>query len=259
MNKLTKLAVVVALVVTVPLAREALAEQDSTVADITLKTTNTVVFNDAVRDKSISKLINDIENTTDETVYLFISSPGGSVQAGAALISYFRATEKKIVCIAEFAASMAFAILQECPRRIVMSHSIIMQHEASYSLPAAPVPQQRTLITLIERQVSALTVRQALRMNMPLPAFKARVRDDYWIYGMDAVVDGAADAVETVSCTPELRESTTELERKTLFGSVKLVFSGCPLISYPIDIVSGEFKPFNSMSATEIKLINTLE
>lgn len=180
------------------------------------------------------------------------------MDAGAVFNTYLSGTDKNITCIADFAASMAFAILQECPRRVAMKHSILMQHEASYGLSSAPLPNQRSLVNLIERQISVMTAQQAHRMGMDLDKFKSKVRDDYWVYGFEALADGAVDSIEIVSCSKQLINTHVKVTRQSFFGPIEAVLSGCPLVSFPLEVSRGVWEPFKNLSGEEIKLINVI-
>ena len=66
----------------------------------------------------ISKIVYQlILKEGDNPIYLYINSHGGEVVAGNNLINYLLYNNKNIICIANYAASMAFAILQACNKR----------------------------------------------------------------------------------------------------------------------------------------------
>ena len=74
--------------------------------------------------------MNDRDPDVD-TMYIYLSSPGGSVLEGNKLIDQIRTLQLssvQVVCIADFAASMAFVIFQSCPNRYITTSSILMQH-----------------------------------------------------------------------------------------------------------------------------------
>ena len=79
-----------------------------------------------------SALLNKNNNYT----YIYLNSPGGSVVAGQKYINLINSLKrtKKIMCISEFAASMAFHILQHCDYRYVLKTSKMMQHQISLFL-----------------------------------------------------------------------------------------------------------------------------
>ena len=248
-------------VLVVLLATGASGEPNGKNSTITLKTTNTAVLNEQVNAKTIGQLIQDIEALPDNDVYVYLNSPGGSVTAGASFISYMGAADKNITCIADFAASMAFGILQSCTTRVGLSHSILMQHNASFGLNAAPAPHQMSLIGLINKQVGELEVNQSSRIGMPLEEFRKKVRDDFWVYGYEAKELNVVDKIGLVSCSKKLLNTRTTKTVKSFFGSMSLQFSGCPLLSYPTAIGKSKrkFTPFNTLDAGQIKLINRIQ
>ena len=104
---------------------------------ITLTNSNFVVIRGQITGKLASKVIIDLIEMRDKVIYLYISSPGGSVVDGMKIIQVIKGLElsgKKIICIADMALSMGFAILQYCSERVVMQSSILMQHQMSLQL-----------------------------------------------------------------------------------------------------------------------------
>ena len=70
-------------------------------------------------------------------IYIYISSPGGSVMEGMKIVDLIKSLEKsgrQVSCISDFSASMAFIILQSCPKRLATFSSILMQHQMSLGL-----------------------------------------------------------------------------------------------------------------------------
>jgi len=250
-------AVGVALVLgSVSIQANELAEGENLNADITLKTTNTALLNTEVSAKSMSQLIMDIENLPDKTVYLFIQSPGGSVDAGLGFIQYLSSTDKHVVCVADYAASMAFAILQACHTRVGMSNSVLMQHNVSFGLRHGPLPNQLSLIELIRAEELVLDSGQSRRIGISLSDFRKKVRDDYWIYGNSNLEQGIVDSMQTVACSSELRAVEIDKKVQSFLGTVDVTFSGCPLISYPVKISNGKFRLSRQYTTKAIKLIN---
>ena len=104
---------------------------------IELTTNNSVILRGPVNSISVSKWIYNINKIKTDDIYIYIKSPGGSVTSGNLFIEQIKSLSesgKNIHCIAEFAASMAFIILQSCPNRYGLFSSILMQHQISFGI-----------------------------------------------------------------------------------------------------------------------------
>ena len=223
--------------------------------DITLTAKNTVVLRGEVTDESVGQAINAILSSSEDQLYLYISSPGGSVLAGNSFITAMRSSGKKVTCIADVAASMAFAILQACDRRLVMENSIIMQHVASYGIQGA-APNNRAFVSFIEEVLEKLQKEQAQRIGISVDEFKQKIRDDWWIFDRKAISTKTADGYVRVHCDSAMIKSRVKQEIPTLFGTIKLEWSGCPVISYPISI--GMSEPFSDNPKESKALLDSI-
>ena len=103
---------------------------------ITLKKENTIILRGENSENLISNSIYNLTNIKKNDIYIYIDSKGGDVQAGNKFIEAieFYKFKKNITCIAHYAASMAFIILQNCPNRYSSSKSTLMQHPISISI-----------------------------------------------------------------------------------------------------------------------------
>ena len=73
-----------------------------------------------------------LASVSDETIYIYINSPGGSITAGLALYDTMNYIKPKIITICVgLAASMAAFILSSGSRRYALENSEIMIHEPS--------------------------------------------------------------------------------------------------------------------------------
>lgn len=189
-----------------------------------------------VGDDTVSKWIMALTMAQSNHVYLFIDSPGGSVIAGARFIDAMQASNKQITCVVGFAASMAFIITQACPERIIMPSSILMQHQEAFGLEQNKMLNQESFFNFLKGMINQLDTAQAKRIGISLEKFHALTTSDWWLFGVDNVTLNTADKVEKVSCSPELTAKTTMETFRTMFGTVNVTFSACPLISAPLKI-----------------------
>ena len=218
---------------------------------VVLDSESTIVLRGEIAGDTVSETISKLLTSKGNTVTLFLSSPGGSVIDGAQLISAIRSVNKRIVCVTDFSASMSFVILQACDERVVLESSILMQHVASFGVRHQPEPNAVSFVNFLQSVTAAMDAAQAKRMQLPLERFKQLTRNDYWLFGADAVKAKAADRVAQVTCSPDLvnKEETQSL---SFFGTrVVVKWSGCPLISNPKSVTIERFAPLTPRQEIE--------
>jgi len=203
--------------------------------EIVLETSNTVTLRGVIDDKSIGQTIQKLILNNSPTIYLYITSPGGQIIAGERLVQYLKTTDKNIECIADFAASMAFIILQHCKARYIMGDSIIMQHEASLGAQGE-LPNFLSWVKLITGIVTKLEKSQAKRIGITHKQYRSKIANDWWMHGTEAVVNKAADKQVNVTCSRRLMRTQEKQIIISFFGVIKLHWSGCPLIAYPVKV-----------------------
>jgi len=204
---------------------------------VVLTEKNLVVLRGSVTSESVAKISHQILSSPEKELYLYISSPGGSVIAGQSLIYAIQTSGKKIHCVVSVGISMAFSITQGCTTRLVMPHSIMMQHVASYGLEGQD-PNNRTFLKFLTDMLEEMDKAQAERLGLSLKVFKEKTRDDWWLYGTSAVKNKAADSVAEVSCSRELAQKTYREKIRVFVFSVDVEWSACPLIEGPLKVGS---------------------
>lgn len=207
--------------------------KNSGVPSIPLTTTNLVVLSSEINSVSVSKVMEEMALIRTNEIYLYIKSPGGSVIDGAKLVDAILSTNKKVNCIVDFAASMAFVLLQACDTRLVMRTSILMQHEASFGIPNQPQPNAESFRRFIEGIITDFDIMQAKRIGITLMELRFNKRNDWWTYGAAAVSNNTADKLVNAICTIELYKTDRLETVETLFGKVEVTWSGCPLLDEP--------------------------
>ena len=103
--------------------------------DITLTNTNTIILNDQVDSNSVSQVMQEVQKLdstvkSGEPIYLFLNTPGGSIQDGLELMEYLNSLNRPIHTITLFAASMGFQIVQSQGERYILKNGILMSHKA---------------------------------------------------------------------------------------------------------------------------------
>ena len=202
--------------------------------EITLTPDNTLVLRGEVRFNNMVQLSHKLLTSKAETVYLFIDSPGGEIFSGLQLVHAIQATNKKVVCIANTAISMAFIIFQACDERVIVEHSVLMQHMPSYGSQGQE-PNNYSYSEFIHSMAQGLYKMQAEKMGMSVKDFYSKIRDDWWMFDDQGIENKAADRKVSVTCSPELLAKYDVETFQVFIFTVKLKFNGCPLIMGPVE------------------------
>jgi ATP-dependent Clp protease protease subunit len=205
---------------------------------ITLTEDNHVVLRGAIDSLTTSNCIKDLLNVKSNEINIYLQSPGGSVIDGYKIIQTIDAlanSGKTINCIGDFAASMAFGIMQACPHRYCHQGSVLMQHQMSGGL-RGPLKNMKSLMNLLDELESDMTTRQAERLNMTEEDFVSKVDHDWWMFGQNIINNNAADELINIVCEHALLEKTVKESIFTIFGTAEIEFSMCPVVSGPLKI-----------------------
>lgn len=190
---------------------------------------NTVSIVGPIGQATASDFISSLAQMKSDEVTIYLDSPGGSVIAGNTMITYMQSSGKTYNCVAKFAASMAFGILQACDNRYLTRDGIIMQHTMSYMVGGS-APQNRSLVGLFQRIEDEMDRFQAERLELSLEEFRYKTIRDYWLYSVDAITDKAADGIAVVSCEAELVKKKIIRTFRGFFGTISVKMSACPLL-----------------------------
>lgn len=202
---------------------------------ITLTRSNVISLTEEVSEESVDRVIGQMLSNPNNKLYLYINSPGGSIDAGIRLRNAMSGSGKQITCIAQYAASMAFSLFEHCSVRVTLPQSIIMQHQASY-MSDGKVSEHETQLTTIKKLVNELDVEAAKRLGITLEDFDAKVKNDWWLIGEEIVTLKAADKQMNITCAPSLVSSTRTQTFASPLGMAVVTWSNCPLILTPIDV-----------------------
>lgn len=200
---------------------------------------NTVVFRGAVSNESTSELTQKILSSKQDNILMYIDSPGGSVFAAAAFMDVMKSSGKKISCVVSFAASAAFAITQHCDKRYILKSGIMMQHQMSYGLRHNSEKNQDSFIKLIKDYGDIFSEGDYTRIGIPKEDYESRIAHDWWLTSTQAVSENVVDSIVNATCSKSLIEQRDEQVIRTMFGDFKIIWSGCPLISFPLEISQG--------------------
>jgi ATP-dependent Clp protease protease subunit len=215
---------------------------------VELNSRNTITIRGPIQHESVGDFMMKTSQIDSKEIYIYISSPGGSVMEGMKIVDIIKSLEKsgrKVSCISDFSASMAFIILQSCPRRLATFSSVLMQHQMSLGLEGN-IENVNTYLDFIRQIDVELNKLQADKIGMPEEQFKRKIENDWWIHGPDAKKNSVVDDIVLIKCHQELYGKYEILSVSTMFGPVKLKYTKCPLSRYPVEVEhEGDLKELN--------------
>lgn len=213
--------------------------------EIILTKDNTLVLNQAFSGKSVSSLMGEAKKLdanlkSGYPIYLFLNTPGGSVQAGLELIEFFKGVNRPVHTVTLFAASMGFQLVQNLGKRYILEHGVLMSHKASGGFRGefgGGGSQLDSRYTMWLRRLNILDSKTVSRTNgkKTLKQYQADYDNELWLNGSEAVVNGYADEVASIKCSSGLNGSEVKTFRSRGF-SLNVEFSNCPIITSPISV-----------------------
>ena len=204
----------------------------------TLNENDVIMIKGVISKDSSNKFFDDLQNFKEEQLNIFISSPGGSVIEGMKIIDEIKTLQNSNIvvnCFGDFAASMAFVILQSCTNRYALESSILMQHQMSLGIEG-PIENIKSYLKMIVDIENKLNKDQANRIGLSEREFDTKIFNDWWVSGVTAKEENVVDDLVDLKCGNNLHKKNTQLEVNNFFGKVKYTFSKCPLIRKPIKI-----------------------
>lgn len=207
-------------------------------AKVVLNTNNSVLFDETVSLASTTRAMLELADLVikrgmrNYPIYLVLDSPGGGISSGNNFIQFAK-TISNLHTITIFGASMASAIAQSLPgNRYITEHGQMMFHRAYISMEGQVSEGEfESRLRLIKQIVGNLEIQNAKRIGMSLPAYKEKVKDEWWLTASEAVTHKTADLIVDIHCTPALIKKKVTRTKRSFFGSVKIVRSACPLIN----------------------------
>ena len=137
--------------------------------------------------------IENLNKKGKEPINLVVTSPGGSVVAGAVLLSAMEASQAKVNVICKaFCASMAAIILQYGEKRLATDRTILMYHPA-YAGTEGDVDRMHSHISMIKDYINKMEATVADRMGMSFEYYKELTANELWIDSEDAKNKGYID------------------------------------------------------------------
>jgi ATP-dependent protease ClpP protease subunit len=213
--------------------------------EITLTKDNTLVLDEAFKGSSVSKLITDAKKMdaslkSGYPIYLFLNTPGGSIQAGLELMEGLKGINRPIHTVTLFAASMGWQLVQHLGDRYILKYGVLMSHKARGSISGefgGGFSQMDARYGLWLKRITIMDQQTVSRTGgkKTLKQYRSEYDNELWLNGEEAVKNGYADEVVSIKCGTDL--SGTDEKVINYFGMrFQLGMSQCPIVTYPVSV-----------------------
>jgi ATP-dependent protease ClpP protease subunit len=213
--------------------------------EIILSADNTLVLDQAFSGESTVELMEkatkmDSSLKSGYPIYLFLYTPGGSIQAGLELFEFLAGLNRPVHTITLFAASMGFQTVQHLGTRYIVKYGVLMSHKGRGSFAGefgGGYSQLDARYGLWLRRMQLMDEQTVKRTKgkQTLKTYTAAYTPELWLNGEEAVKEGYADEVVTVRCDQTLNTTRQVVED---YGFIRLIleFSNCPMKTYPVKV-----------------------
>lgn len=208
---------------------------------INLGTANTVTIRGEINGSSMAQAMLDLakldeaRGAKEYTIYIALDSPGGSILDGNDFIDFAK-TVKNVKTITLFAASMASHIAQALPgERLITERGEQMFHRAAGGFQGQfEEGEVETRLLAAKKLVRYMEAINAARMGISLKEYKAKVVNELWLTGLDAIEANVVDRSVDIKCSHALIKQKSEVIVESFFGSFSVTYSSCPLMKQPL-------------------------
>lgn len=214
---------------------------------IVLSQDNTIILAGEVDGESAAqvifqaKLLGNKRFSSKKPLYLFLNTPGGSIQTGLEMIESLNGLGRPISTITLFAASMGFQIAQNLGERLILKNGVLMSHRAQGAFEGYFGGERPSQVdnryNLWLSRLNEMDLQTVKRTNgrQTLDSYQKAYANELWLTGTQAVEDGYADRVVTVKCDSSLDGVKTHT---IMFFGFRVSFDidNCPLNTTPMNI-----------------------
>ena len=222
---------------------------------ITLSKNNLVVLNDVVTGESVATLMQQAKEIDAKPsvvghflrrkppgpIYLYLFTPGGSIQAGLELLEGLKGLRRPVNTITAFSASMGFQIAQNLGERDILQSGVMMSHMAAGGAEGyfngTEASQLRRRLGLWESRIKEMDEHTVARTNgkQTMESYLKAYSPELWLTGTQSVDQGYADKIVAVRCDESLNGYSGH-QAMTMFGPINYDLSDCPLNTTPINV-----------------------
>jgi ATP-dependent Clp protease protease subunit len=213
---------------------------------VTLTDRNVIVLNTQVDSESVAKVITEarkLDSTLlhrNEPIYLFMNTPGGSIQSGLELLEALKGLHRPVHTITLFAASMGFQLVQGLGDRLVLKNGVMMSHHASGQISgdfggvSTQLDSRYKLWKDRIRELDEQTVKRT-RGKQTYKSYTKEYDHEVWLTGTESVAEGYSDNIARVRCDSSLDGVNTQSVQ--IFGfTIQYDLDKCPLNTSPMNI-----------------------
>ena len=216
------------------------ADAESRDGSVLLNSSNVLVLDSQVDEVSVAKVMQealtlDGQLPKGKPLYLVLSTPGGSVDSGLALISMLKGLDRPVHTITIFAASMGFQIAQGLSDRLIVPDGMLMSHRAKGGIQGefagqegSQLEKRMKMVTDVIQDMDKKTVART-KGKKTLKQYQAEYENELWLLSEKAVSEGYADKVVLPRCAKDLN-GTKESESSFLGMRIAYRTSKCPLV-----------------------------
>lgn len=190
-------------------------------------------------------------------LYLFINSPGGSIQAGLELIEALKGLGRPVNTVTLFAASMGFQIVQNLDQRYILKSGVLMSHhatgESAGEFGGSVRTQMENRNQLWLDRIKELDEQTVKRTNgkQTYDSYTKQYDHEFWLTGTKSVEQGYADEAVLIKCDSSLDGYTTHSTVVPLFNvTVSYDLDNCPLNTSPTHLKVGGAAPDGKITVT---------
>lgn len=228
---------------------------DNNSSSVTLSKNNTVVLSSEVDGESVGKVVyeaKEIDNklraakeslglVKQRPIYLFMNTPGGSIQSGLELLEALNGLGRPINTVTMFSASMGFQIVQGLGERLILRNGVLMSHRAAGSISGSfggqKPSQMESRYSFWYTRLQELDQQTVRRSNgkQTLESYQKAYADELWLTGQQSLDGGYADKIVTVKCDETLNGVTTH--NVQFFGlTISYDLDNCPINTSPMNV-----------------------
>jgi ATP-dependent Clp protease protease subunit len=255
--------IVLAAVVTYPLISAGMAAKADGPQTILIDKGNLLVLNSEVNGDSVGPLIQkarelDAKLPKSTPLYLYLNTPGGSIQSGLELIEALHGLGRKVHTISAFSASMGFQIVENLNDRYILQSGILMSHRAAGEFAGSfgganpsQLDQRVHLWVQITKEMDQNVVERS-RGKLTLESYQKAYANELWMTGQESVSQGYADEIVKVKCDKNLNGVTSHSVQ--FFGiSIMYDLSDCPINTAPMNVRIGNTANMSEEYVNKIK------